>query len=151
MIIIDSSVHATRFVALLIASLKPPRAQGPPYSFQKQSAFRVCIQERVYRDVRSQWDTYMYLQSPRALRHHCGRSCYFTDFSAGLQPAAGAGRLLHTRSRDVSVCIVIEWYNKDRSPWETDNGATWRHWYKTIYIYSSHVYMCALIYIRVRD
>lgn len=42
-----------------------------------------------------------------------------------LQPAAGAP-LLHARSGDVSVCIVIEWYNKGWSPWETENRTTWR-------------------------
>lgn len=63
----------------------------------------------------------------------CSGRCVFSLWRAGviawrkskLQPAAGAP-LLHARSEDVSVCIVIEWYNKGWSPWETENRATWR-------------------------
>ena len=54
------------------------------------------------------------------------------DVIAWRKPSSAAGcrciaspRSIHHRG-DVSACIVIEWYNKGWSPWETENRATWR-------------------------
>lgn len=99
----------------------------------------------IYHEEESRRDTYLYVV--RCTRraggnvgvHGCHILCVFSLFLslsvvniiAWRKPSSAAGcrcvaspRSIH--QGDVSVCIVIEWYNKGWSPWETENRTTWR-------------------------
>lgn len=83
----------------------------PPYSFQET---KWPASWNVYRDEGSQWDTYVCIFNRRAAPSSWrGSSCYFTARNPRcsrlqVQPA------LRARSLDISMCIVIEWYNGAR-------------------------------------